>query len=370
MKIKKAVGYISVLVCLVLLIFVGYGGFKYFTNEPPTIEINRARESLASAKKEHAGKYAGTELKEAESLFNQAMDEWKIQNEKFFMFRDYSLTRELSVKSTKSSIYAKDEAGKVKNKFELRVEKELQKAKVQIARFDKNYKNLPIGRVNLDLYNQGKIKYTEAQQEFGKNDLKKALLLITQAGEKLVKAERSVQSRLAYFYNDYPVWQKNAQRALTLSKKGQVVILINKMEATFTILKSGKVVKTFNAEFGSNWMGDKTMQGDKATPEGNYKIVEKKRGPNTKYHKALLLDYPNSDDKIRFIQSVKSGQISKNTKIGGLIEIHGEGGKGIHWTDGCIALENKEMDSIYELCKINTPVIIIGAVKPLAEYLN
>lgn len=370
MKVKKAVGYISILVCLATIIFIGYGAFKYYTNEAPTTEINLARETLASAKKERAGKYAGTELKEAESLFNQAMDEWKIQNEEFFMFRDYSLTRELAIKSANCSVGAKGEAGKVKNKFGQRVEKELQKAKAQIARFDQFYKHLPIGRTNFDLYNQGKIRYTEAQAEFKKNDLKKALTLATLAGEKLTMAERSVQSKLADFYDDYPVWQKNAQRALTLSKKGQVVVLINKMEATCQILKSGKVVKTYNAEFGSNWFGDKTMQGDKATPEGNYKIVEKKRGTNTKYYKALLIDYPNNDDKIRFSKAIQSGQISKNTQIGGLIEIHGDGGKGIHWTDGCIALENKEMDTIYELCKINTPVIIIGAAKPLAEYLN
>jgi hypothetical protein len=46
---------------------------------------------------------------------------------------------------------------------------------------------------------------------------------------------------------------------------------------------------------------------------------------------------------------VKSGEISKKTGIGNLIEIHGDGGKGVHWTDGCVALENKEMDLVYSL---------------------
>ncbi|MBN2237782.1 MAG: L,D-transpeptidase, partial [Bacteroidales bacterium] len=44
--------------------------------------------------------------------------------------------------------------------------------------------------------------------------------------------------------------------------------------------------------------------------------------------------------------------------------------KGVNWTDGCVALENKDMDRLFEFCSENTPVVIIGAKIPLKEILN
>jgi hypothetical protein len=75
--------------------------------------------------------------------------------------------------------------------------------------------------------------------------------------------------------------------------------------------------------------------------------------------------------KERYKELVKTGKIPAGKGIGGLIEIHGEGGKGIHWTDGCIALENSDMDDcLWFECLVNTPVIIVGSRQTLDEYLN
>jgi murein L,D-transpeptidase YafK len=175
---------------------------------------------------------------------------------------------------------------------------------------------------------------------------------------------------LAGFYRNYPVWEKNVNTAFSLSKKGQTVLLIDKLEASLIILKSGKEHLIIPVELGENWMTDKSKAGDKATPEGIYKIKVKKDRSRTLYHKALLLDYPNKDDQIRYNQMVHLGKISEKSGIGGLIEIHGEGGKGIHWTDGCIALENSLMDIVFSQSNVNTPVIIVGARQTMEEYLN
>ena len=56
----------------------------------------------------------------------------------------------------------------------------------------------------------------------------------------------------------------------------------------------------FNAELGKNWVGDKRVKGDNATPEGMYKITKKLDSRKTKYYKALLLDYPNAEDITKF----------------------------------------------------------------------
>jgi len=44
--------------------------------------------------------------------------------------------------------------------------------------------------------------------------------------------------------------------------------------------------------------------------------------------------------------------------MGGLIEIHGGGEEGM--TYGCVSLENRHMDEVFELVTLGTPVAIIG----------
>ena len=56
--------------------------------------------------------------------------------------------------------------------------------------------------------------------------------------------------------------------------------------------------------------------------------------------------------------------------MGGLIEIHGNGGKGIDWTEGCIALTDTEMDVVFKLVKVGTPVTIIGSMVELKDVMD
>ncbi len=65
-----------------------------------------------------------------------------------------------------------------------------------------------------------------------------------------------------------------------------------------------------------------------------------------------------------------SGLLPQTAKIGGLIEIHGNGGKGIDWTEGCIALTDKEIELVYKKVRVGTPVTIVGSVVDLQSAMN
>lgn len=112
------------------------------------------------------------------------------------------------------------------------------------------------------------------------------------------------------------------------------------------------------------------QRGDKATPEGRYSVTVKKSGRNTIYYKALLINFPNKQDLKRFNALKASGKLPRNANIGGLIEIHGGGGKGIDWTDGCVALDNRDMDIVYSLCSVGTQIAIVGSLSPLEKILD
>jgi murein L,D-transpeptidase YafK len=117
-------------------------------------------------------------------------------------------------------------------------------------------------------------------------------------------------------------------------------------------------------------VGDKLEKGDKATPEGMYRITKKFKSNKTKYYKALLIDYPNETDKAEFKKAIARGTLSRNAKIGSLIEIHGNGGKGVDWTEGCIALVDSEMDVVFKVVKEGTPVTIVGSMVDLKQVLD
>jgi murein L,D-transpeptidase YafK len=88
--------------------------------------------------------------------------------------------------------------------------------------------------------------------------------------------------------------------------------------------------------------------------------VKKKDRGQSRYHRALLLDYPNAADRERFAAAQRRGEIPRGARIGGLIEIHGDGGRGQNWTEGCVALANDDMDDLYARVGVGTRVTIVG----------
>jgi len=53
-------------------------------------------------------------------------------------------------------------------------------------------------------------------------------------------------------------------------------------------------------------------------------------------------------------------RIPRGASMGGLIEIHGNGGRGKDWTKGCVALRNSDMDDLFRRTSVGTPVTIVG----------
>jgi lipoprotein-anchoring transpeptidase ErfK/SrfK len=54
--------------------------------------------------------------------------------------------------------------------------------------------------------------------------------------------------------------------------------------------------------------------------------------------------------------------VPDGTGPGSLIEIHGHGGTGRDWTDGCVALSNEDMDQLFSRVRVGTPVTIVGTL--------
>lgn len=157
------------------------------------------------------------------------------------------------------------------------------------------------------------------------------------------------------------LWRQQAEATIAGSRRG-VAIVVAKLERRLDVYRRGKRLASFSVELGSRGLHRKLHAGDRATPEGIYRVSQVKVGAQTKYYKALLLDYPSAEDRRRFELSRRRGEIPRGRGIGSLIEIHGDGGQGKDWTDGCVALTNADMDRLMAVVGPRTPVAIVGTL--------
>jgi len=134
-------------------------------------------------------------------------------------------------------------------------------------------------------------------------------------------------------------------------------IVVSKSAHTLSLMSGKTVLKTYHVARGRGSAKAKQVAGDNRTPEGKYIVDEKKT--STSFHRALHLSYPNADDRARAANLGKSP--------GGDIEIHGlptafawlgTMQHTLDWTAGCIALSNDEIDEVWKMVSVGTPVEI------------
>ena len=158
-------------------------------------------------------------------------------------------------------------------------------------------------------------------------------------------------------------WQRMARETIEWSKKHRgAAIVISKAERSLTLYRSGLKVLSYPVRLGFNGIKEKRYQGDGATPEGRYRIAAKRGRGQTQYYRALLLDYPNQEDRRRFMNDRKKGKIPAFRDIGGQIEIHGVENELMAQTLGCVMLDNPQMAVLFERVDNGTPVTIVGAL--------
>jgi lipoprotein-anchoring transpeptidase ErfK/SrfK len=156
-------------------------------------------------------------------------------------------------------------------------------------------------------------------------------------------------------------WQHWVDETITWSRtQGRPAVVVYKEKNVLKLYDDGRLIKTYAADMGRNSIYPKRRAGDAATPEGRYHITKKKSHGNSKYYMALLLDYPNSDDRRRFESAKHRCEIPGWVKLGDNIEIHGDGGRGADWTLGCVALSNDNIRELSSRVEIGTPVTIVG----------
>ena len=136
---------------------------------------------------------------------------------------------------------------------------------------------------------------------------------------------------------------------------------VNKSARTMQLFDGDTVVASYAVAVGRGGAGPKKREGDSVTPVGRYRVV--KHLPSH-LRIFLQLDYPNADDRARFEELKKRGDLPKNATIGGDIGIHGEPPeakpfkKAEYLSHGCVVLEDAEIDQVARMVPDGTAVEI------------
>lgn len=130
-------------------------------------------------------------------------------------------------------------------------------------------------------------------------------------------------------------------------------IVVDKSDRKMWLLHGRTVLRSFDIGLGFAPEGHKEFEGDGRTPEGAY-IIDR-RNPNSNFHLSLGISYPNEQDIARARAAGRDP--------GGDIFIHGgprllrDKGRA-DWTAGCISVSDREMEDIYAMVKLGTPILI------------
>ncbi len=134
-------------------------------------------------------------------------------------------------------------------------------------------------------------------------------------------------------------------------------VVIEKKAHRMTQFHLGRAIRSYRIALGAQPVGDKLGAGDQRTPEGLFSIDG--RNPYSQYHLSLSISYPDDAHRVR----AEAAGVSP----GGNIMIHGlPNGRGktgayhrtADWTNGCVALTDEEIEEIWNVVPIGTPVQI------------
>jgi len=175
---------------------------------------------------------------------------------------------------------------------------------------------------------------------------------------------------------------------VSAQKDHAIELVIIRSQHALLVKQGNMTLQKFKVALGSGGRKAKRREGDHSTPTGTYRISKIRESEH--FHLFLQLNYPNTQDAKRALKNytitrkqyrdILDAQTygwlpPQNTALGGSIGIHGIGDEtpdkiAIHriadWTQGCIALRNKEVDKLSRYVKIGTIVKIVDKlpIKP------
>ena len=334
-----------------------------------------ARLAVTGARAAGAAVWAPIELQDAEDASREALTAQRVQQTRLWPIPDAALVVERFGETEKAARTAKAVAEERRSRAKASANDRIDAAHRLVSTSEALAAKLRVGKERRGLLAAARLAVEEARVYERAGDYRNASVKALRAEELNAQVQDHAASVVERYADPETMarWRRWIDATVAQSKReGRAAIVVSKEAHLLTLYRRGEAVATYNVDLGFNWTADKLHEGDGATPEGRYRVVTRLGKSASKYHKALLLDYPNADDRAEFARARRDGDLPAGARIGGLIEIHGAGGRNQDWTDGCVALANGDMDVVFERAGVGTPVTIVGSDKygAIAEFAD
>lgn len=155
-------------------------------------------------------------------------------------------------------------------------------------------------------------------------------------------------------------------------------LLVDTKKDALNVMRGTEIIERFdNVAFGISGVGIKRQRGDGITPVGEFRVGW--FNPQSRFDFFIGLNYPNlsyitkayKEKRINKItyeqarQALLAGDVPpQDTLLGGQIGIHGVGAgdldvhRSFNWTNGCIALDNEQIQRLVPWVEKGTRVVI------------
>lgn len=355
-RVLLAVGVLAVATAFVLPIATGRTTPRWYLLQTARLAVARAQDLGGDA-------WAPEPMRQAKAMLHVAVVEHRTQELRVLPLRDFTLAEVLLREAEQRALKAGEEALRQRKSARDVSQEALTRAAQAVGKGVRFADAMHLPAYDRTLLQQSRLHLDEAEllQKAGQYSLasQRARLAAEQANRV---SQRAAQAAARYVDAGHvQSWRRWIEDTVEWSRRTNApAIIVNKERHLLTVIVRGRPVKNYSAEMGYNSVGDKWRAGDAATPEGRYHITAKKGVGQSTYHMALLLDYPNAEDRRRFEAARRAGRIARVATLGNLIEIHGDGGRGRDWTRGCVALANGDIEDLFDRVLVGTPVTIVG----------
>jgi murein L,D-transpeptidase YafK len=137
------------------------------------------------------------------------------------------------------------------------------------------------------------------------------------------------------------------------------------------------IVRLEEIALGRGGVSNLHLNGDGTTPRGEYRITHFNR--ESRFHRFIGINYPTLRhlDRARVRGKIsartyrdsldaglRDGRFPQDGPLGGHIGFHGIGDgdrrihRAFHWTQGCVALTNTQIETLMDWVRVGTPVVI------------
>lgn len=351
-----------VLLTLLLLLLAAAAFLAYFMLNPPPLPVERIVEARLALRTVHAARDLAPQEVERADFLGVIMERLFAEERSKFVRLRRSLPLEQAVENLLSAARnAETAAAERKGKGLLEHGLRYRELSARLDAVAAEVLALPGERGLQRAYHTAQLAMAQAKQFHDLERLGALPAALDSAEAAVTAAEELVGSHLARLHD--PVlrsrWQSWVDQAIAGTRGGGTAIIVEKLNRRCVVYKDRRSVASYSAEFGRKGMTDKLFAGDGATPEGRYRVTTKNN--HSRFYLALMLDYPSLEDHARYAEAKRKGLIPRGRGPGGLIEIHGNGGRRADWTDGCVALRDRDMEALFRTAAVGTPVVIVGA---------